>query len=177
MGNAFQSYKHLINVLWLHYRNCVYWIVTRPTCNTGAETSAGDWLGGSGASSWVVTGMYSISFSTALEHSFIASALLLPSNCILIMRPSPCGNPQMHSIGICQSTLYQWKQTVVLMLLLWNQHLIQLKIGFGMQRGDGWIWCTGYCWLNININANYLDHNNSTSTSHSSQHSILSFSF
>lgn len=107
------------------YRNCIYWIVKWATCINGAETSVGGWLRGGGASSWVVTGRYSISFSTALEHSFMASALLLPSNCILIIRLSPCRNPQIHSICVCQSQLSQLKtHSMICMLLLWNQHLI-----------------------------------------------------
>lgn len=94
------------------YQNCIYWTVKWATSITGAETSAWGWLGGGGVSSWAVTGRYSISFFIAFEHWLMASALLLPSNCILTMRLCPCRNPQMCSICICQSQLSHWKHTL-----------------------------------------------------------------
>lgn len=148
MCDTFKKHRRLICALWLRCRNWIYWAVKWPTCVTCAEASAGDWLGGRGASSWVVTGMYSSSFSTALEHSFIASAPLLPSNCILIMRTSPCRN-QTSAICLLQSRLCQRKQTPLcrkkdrktgckiwysgysnlrLFNFVWGRHTVKLKL-------------------------------------------------
>lgn len=78
---------------------CSHFLYTKlqnwPTCVAGADASAGDWFAACRASSWL-TVVYSLSFSTADEHSCRASALLRPSNCILTMRPSPCRKPHAH---------------------------------------------------------------------------------
>lgn len=109
-----------------------------PTCATGAGTSAGDWFRVGRASSRVIAA-YSLSFSTAAEHRFVASAWVRPSNCILIKRPSPCRRPQMqqiHFLYICWFNQHQNNKVSGEAFFSQNQWIKKLekKKGFRIQK-------------------------------------------